>query len=43
MMFFSAQATRQHNDANVLAMGARVIGGGLALMIVETFFGHAFL
>ena len=34
---FSAEATRQHNDANVLAMGARVVGGGLALMIAETF------
>ena len=34
---FSAEATRQHNDANVLTMGARVIGGGLALKIVETF------
>lgn len=42
---FSAQATRQHNDANVLAMGARVVGPGLALMIVDTFldteFSHA--
>ena len=34
---FSAEATRQHNDANILAMGARVIGAGLALKIVETF------
>lgn len=34
---FSAQATREHNDANVLAMGARVLGPGLALKIVETF------
>lgn len=34
---FSAQATREHNDANVLAMGARVIGPGLALKIVEIF------
>lgn len=34
---FSAEATRLHNDANVLTMGARVIGGGLALKIVETF------
>lgn len=34
---FSAEATRLHNDANVLAMGARVIGSGLALKIVETF------
>ena len=34
---FSAQATRQHNDANMLALGARVTGVGLALKIVETF------
>lgn len=34
---FSAEATRQHNDANVLTMGARVVGPGLALKIVETF------
>lgn len=34
---FSAQATREHNDANVLAMGARVIGPGLALKIVDIF------
>lgn len=34
---FSAEATRLHNDANILAMGARVVGGGLALKIVETF------
>ena len=34
---FSAQATREHNDANILAMGARVLGEGLALKIVDTF------
>lgn len=34
---FSAEATRQHNDANILAMGARVIGSGLAVKIVDTF------
>ena len=34
---FSAKATREHNDANVLAMGARVVGEGLALQIVDTF------
>ena len=34
---FSAEATRQHNDANVLALGARVTGPGLAIKIVDTF------
>jgi ribose 5-phosphate isomerase B len=34
---FSAQATREHNDANILAMGGRVVGPGLAVMIVDTF------
>lgn len=33
---FSAKATRQHNDANALAMGERVIGPGLAREIVTT-------
>lgn len=32
---FSAKATRQHNDSNVLAMGARVVGPGLAQEIVS--------
>ncbi|OEH93305.1 ribose 5-phosphate isomerase B [Bacillus solimangrovi] len=32
---FSAKATRQHNDSNVLAMGERVIGPGLAREIAE--------
>lgn len=39
---FSAQATREHNDANILAMGARVVGVGHALKIVETFLGTEF-
>ena len=39
---FSAEATRLHNDANVLAMGARVIGVGHALKIVETFINTDF-
>ena len=39
---FSAQATREHNDANVLALGARVVGPGLALMIVDTFLDTPF-
>ncbi|MCR5624689.1 MAG: ribose 5-phosphate isomerase B [Lachnospiraceae bacterium] len=39
---FSAEATRLHNDANVLTMGARVVGPGLALKIVETFLNTEF-
>lgn len=34
---FSARATREHNDANVLALGERVTGKGLALDIVDVF------
>lgn len=34
---FSAQATREHNDANILALGGRVVGPGLAVKIVDTF------
>ena len=32
---FSAEATRQHNDSNILTMGARVIDADLALQIVD--------
>ncbi len=39
---FSAQATREHNNANILAMGARVVGPGLALKIVDTFLDTPF-
>ena len=34
---FSAKATREHNDANILAMGGRVIGVGPALEVVDAF------
>ncbi|MGL4791785.1 MAG: ribose 5-phosphate isomerase B [Anaerotignaceae bacterium] len=34
---FSAKATREHNNSNILAMGARVIGAGLAIEIVKCF------
>lgn len=34
---FSAQMIRAHNDANMLSLGARVIGEGLALEIVDAF------
>ena len=39
---FSAEETRQHNDANVLCMGARVVGEGLALKIADTFLDTPF-
>lgn len=39
---FSAAATREHNNANMLAMGGRVIGAGLALKIVDTFLDTQF-
>ena len=39
---FSAKATKEHNNANVLCMGARVVGAGLALMIVDTFLDSSF-
>jgi len=39
---FSAEATRQHNDANILCMGARVVGAGLALKIADTFLDTPF-
>lgn len=38
----SAKMTRLHNDANVLAMGAGMIGENLALDIVETFLNTDF-
>ena len=39
---FSAAATREHNNANILALGARVLGEGLALKIVDTFLDTPF-
>lgn len=39
---FSAEATRLHNDANILAMGGRVLGPGLAVKIVDTFLNTEF-
>ena len=39
---FSARATRQHNDVNVLALGALVTGSGLALEIVDIFLDTPF-
>ncbi|SHH13165.1 ribose 5-phosphate isomerase B [Marivita hallyeonensis] len=39
---FSARMIRAHNDANMLSLGARVVGEGLALDIVEAFLTTAF-
>ena len=39
---FMAEATRLHNDANILALGARVVGPGLAVKIVDTFLNTPF-
>lgn len=39
---FSAEMARCHNNANILALGERVVGEGLALKIVDTFFEATF-
>jgi ribose 5-phosphate isomerase B len=39
---FEARATRQHNDANVLCLGQRVTGAGVALEIAKVFLTTAF-
>ncbi len=39
---FSARMIRQHNDANVLSIGARVVGAGLAVDIVDAFLNAEF-
>ncbi len=39
---FTAQMSRQHNDANVLVLGERVIGRGVACEIVKTWLETAF-
>lgn len=39
---FSAKATREHNDANILAMGGRTVGPEVAKMIVDTFINTEF-
>lgn len=40
---FSARMTRLHNDANVLCLGERVVGYGLACDMVDLFVGTEFL
>jgi ribose 5-phosphate isomerase B len=39
---YMARMAREHNNANILALGARVVGSGLALEIVDTFLSTAF-
>lgn len=39
---FSAKYTRLHNDANILCMGGRVVGAGLAQMMVDLFLETSF-
>lgn len=39
---FTAQMSREHNNANVLCLGARVVGPGLALEIVKTWLNTQF-
>lgn len=39
---YTAEYTRRHNDANILTLGARVLGEGLALKIVDIFLDTAF-
>jgi ribose 5-phosphate isomerase B len=38
-----AKLSREHNDANVLAMGSRLIGETMAMEIVDTFLNTAFI
>lgn len=38
----SARLSREHNDANILAMGARIVGGELAKMIVKEWLNAEF-
>ena len=40
--YFSAKFTRMHNDANALCMGARVVGAGLAIELVDVFLNTEF-
>ena len=39
---FTAKATRQHNDSNILCLGERTVGPGLALRIIDTFVAAPF-
>lgn len=39
---FTARLVKQHNDAQIIAFGARVVGSGMAKMIVDEFLDHEF-
>lgn len=39
---YSAKLTREHNNANIIAFGARVVGEGTAMMIVDAFLNAEF-
>ena len=40
--YFSAKYTRKHNDANIICLGGRTIGAGLACELVDVFLGTEF-
>ncbi len=40
--YYSAKYTRLHNDANVICLGGRTVGGGLACELVEVFLTTGF-
>ncbi|WFD10595.1 ribose 5-phosphate isomerase B [Tepidibacter hydrothermalis] len=39
---FSARMSKAHNDANIISLGERVVGRGLALEIIDTWLGTEF-
>ena len=39
---YSAQLTREHNNSNIIAFGGRVVGEGMALLIVDAFLNAEF-
>lgn len=40
--YFSAKYTRLHNDSNIIAFGARVVGSGLAIELLDVFLNTEF-
>lgn len=40
---FTAQATKEHNNSNIICLGERVVGEGLALLIVDTWLTANFI